>query len=369
MGLLEEYLGMKKPIGTGKGWAGLAGLSQGLLAAGAPRVGAPGPNAWGAGITQMNQAGKEYEATERAKAMEALQKQAIEMKIAEAKVAQQRQLDQERALNTIRMGGVSSMGGQQDPAAVEGAYATLAPKEFIKNKLNPGGDMPMNIKEWREYIKMSKPDQERYLAMKRAQKTVDLGARYGFVSPTRPGVVLPMAGGEKSLPPEAMPETRRAQAAAAAEGEAVGKEQGETKARLAAALATYPKLEGVVNKLSALGKKASYTWADRASDEIAIQAGGEASEGAIARGEYIATVKNNILPLLRQTFGAAFTAQEGESLLATLGDPNMHPSVKDAVLKSFIEQKYAEIQAMERQVGGGNGKVDLVKKYGLVPKK
>ena len=74
-------------------------------------------------------------------------------------------------------------------------------------------------------------------------------------------------------------------------------------------------------------------------------------KGASDRAEYIARVKNNILPLLRQTFGAAFTAAEGDSLLATLGDPNMHPSQKDAVLKAFIDGKRAELETLTRQTG------------------
>ena len=78
---------------------------------------------------------------------------------------------------------------------------------------------------------------------------------------------------------------------------------------------------------------------------------GMSTAGAVARAEYIATVANEILPLLRQTFGAAFTAAEGESLKATLGDPNSSPAEKDAQLKAFIAAKERQIRSKQRRVG------------------
>lgn len=74
-------------------------------------------------------------------------------------------------------------------------------------------------------------------------------------------------------------------------------------------------------------------------------------EGATARKEYMSLVDNQILPLLRQTFGAQFTAKEGESLKATLGDPDATPEQKDAVIRSFIDQKKQTINSLEREAG------------------
>jgi hypothetical protein len=61
------------------------------------------------------------------------------------------------------------------------------------------------------------------------------------------------------------------------------------------------------------------------------------------------------LPLLRQTFGAAFTVAEGDSLLATLGDPNMHPDEKNAVLDAFIENKRRDLETKRRRVSSDAG--------------
>ena len=54
---------------------------------------------------------------------------------------------------------------------------------------------------------------------------------------------------------------------------------------------------------------------------------------------------------MRQTFGAAFTAKEGDSLKETLGNPNLSPPEKDAALQAFIEQKVASIKAGQSELG------------------
>lgn len=116
-----------------------------------------------------------------------------------------------------------------------------------------------------------------------------------------------------------------------------------------------PNLQKVASDLSTLGQTATYTNVGKGLDFIRAQTGGygglvdPGSEGAIARTKYISKVDNEVLPLLRQTFGAQFTQKEGESLKATLGDPDKTPQEKDAVLKSFIEQKIAQIQTYDNQ--------------------
>jgi hypothetical protein len=93
-------------------------------------------------------------------------------------------------------------------------------------------------------------------------------------------------------------------------------------------------------------------------------------QAAVDRTRYIATVDNQVLPMLRDTFGAAFTVAEGETLRATLGDPNKSPKEKQAVLKAFIEQKRRDVQAMAYRTGQATppplqGGTDYKSKYGL----
>ena len=135
-------------------------------------------------------------------------------------------------------------------------------------------------------------------------------------------------------------------------GGALGKELGTAAASLSSQSAKLPELQRNVEELSALGKKATYTKAGQAINALKKEAGLKPSEAAIARTEYISKVDSQILPLLRDTFGAAFTEKEGNTLRATLGDANKTPEEKDVVLKSFIRQKEADLRALNRQVGG-----------------
>jgi len=136
-----------------------------------------------------------------------------------------------------------------------------------------------------------------------------------------------------------------------AAGNETGKAGGEAVAKLSEIESQMPQLEKLVASLSEIGKKATYTKAGQIADTARREMGLDVGEGAIARKEYISKVDNEVLPLLRQTFGAAFTEKEGAALRATLGDPNASPAEKDMVLKSFIETKKAEVGSLKRRVG------------------
>ncbi len=152
----------------------------------------------------------------------------------------------------------------------------------------------------------------------------------------------------------------------------VGKGLGEAKVSLESIRSKMPGLEKVVGQLEALADKATFTLTGQAIDFGRRQIGAEPRESAIARAEYISMVDNQVLPLLRDTFGAAFTEREGQSLKATLGDPDKSPAEKKAVLRSFIEQKRRDVEALERRVNpqaparpasSAPSIDDLVKKY------
>ena len=206
-----------------------------------------------------------------------------------------------------------------------------------------GQDNPSAVKEYEYYNKLPDAAKKDFLNVKRAQQALNLGGSYGILG----------SGGQieqqipKTLAPENLPETKMAQAEATEKGRSMG----EKGVLLNSSEAKMPQLESAVSSLSELGKTATYTKAGQARDFIARQLGAQVPDSAVARAEYISRVDNEILPLLRDTFGAAFTQKEGDSLKATLGDPNMAPKEKDAVLKSFIETKRATIGSMRRELG------------------
>jgi hypothetical protein len=207
--------------------------------------------------------------------------------------------------------------------------------EAYKAKATRGVEAPSNVREWEYFNRLSPDQQQQYLTMKRAEKYLDLGTGYGRPNPITGEVPTVVA---KDL-------------AGAEAQKAEGKATGDAQASLTSLQSKMPGLEAVVKELDDLSQKATYTVAGQATDYVRRQVGLDPREGAIARERYISMVNNQILPLLRDTFGAQFTQKEGESLKATLGDPNLSPPEKQAVLKSFIEQKRRDVEALAAQAG------------------
>ena len=154
------------------------------------------------------------------------------------------------------------------------------------------------------------------------------------------------AGAKQTATNLAQTETGGEAARVVAAGTAQGKQDVEKASELSEMERNLGSLRVTIDQLSALSDQATYTALGRASNEVRKQLGLEPSEGAVARAEYIAVVDNQILPLLKQTFGAAFTAKEGDTLRATLGDPDKTPAEKKVVLDAFISQKERDYAAL-----------------------
>jgi hypothetical protein len=127
--------------------------------------------------------------------------------------------------------------------------------------------------------------------------------------------------------------------------------RGEVLNELGQMRAALPGLTGAVNELKELSKVATYTTAGRLFDFAVKESGFGATEGATARAKFIAIVNNQVLPLLKPTFGGSFSVQEGESLKATMGDPDATPEEKAAQLEAFIQQKIRDVETKSKQVG------------------
>lgn len=144
-----------------------------------------------------------------------------------------------------------------------------------------------------------------------------------------------------------------------AQGTAQGKAQAETQSEYDSITSKMPGLYSVVDRLDKLSDQATYTLAGQGVDFVRKELGMSPRDAAVARAEYTAVVDNQILPLLRDTFGAQFTAEEGQRLARTLGDPDKSPTEKQALLRAFIQQKERDINALSTRLGaaptGGQG--------------
>lgn len=138
----------------------------------------------------------------------------------------------------------------------------------------------------------------------------------------------------------------------AAVGAATGKVDAENDALRQSISSKLPGLRSVVDTLTQLADTATYTQSGQIMDSVKRELGLPVGQGAIDRASYIAIVDNQVLPLLRDTFGAAFTQKEGETLRATLGAPNVSPDEKKAILEAFINQKERDILGMESNMPG-----------------
>jgi len=131
----------------------------------------------------------------------------------------------------------------------------------------------------------------------------------------------------------------------------IGRNQGEKQVLLGNLDAALPQLETATANLSELGKKATYTLPGQGKDFVFRQTGMGETEGAVAREEYSKNVDSIILPLLRETFGAAFTVKEGDLLRSILGDVDKGPKAKDAALRAFIANKKLLVETLKSTVG------------------
>ena len=215
---------------------------------------------------------------------------------------------------------------------------------------------PSAVREFQFVEKLNPEQRQQYINLKRSDP---LRAK-GLVE-TAEGGVEPIQGVESGLSRvegakergklEAQLDLEPSVTLANEAAKVVGKEQGISKAELDDRISSFPRMLELVDELSALGKKATYTKAGQASDSLRRQLGLSVGESGVARTEYVSKIDNEILPLLRQTFGAQFTENEGKSLRATLGDVDKSPQEKDAVLRSFIASKIGAIESLSKKTG------------------
>ena len=132
--------------------------------------------------------------------------------------------------------------------------------------------------------------------------------------------------------------------------ETTGKNLAEDEEQLRNLEANLPALQEMVTELHDLANKATYTATGRAINKAQTELFGRSTQGDVAAKGYETRVNQNLLPLLRQTFGAAFTEKDREQLQKTLGDPTAHPDINHDALQSFIRNKQREIESKRRKI-------------------
>jgi hypothetical protein len=133
------------------------------------------------------------------------------------------------------------------------------------------------------------------------------------------------------------------------EAEVIAKARGETVTELTKAKAALPGIKEVVGQLKVLADDATFTLGGQAFNQVAKQFG-YSVDGDTARSSMIALIDNQVLPLLRPIFGAAFTKAEGDSLKQALANPDSTPESRKAQLDAFLNQMVRNIESKEREL-------------------
>ncbi len=261
-------------------------------------------------------------------------------------------------------GGFKGIGGARKEAEAAMLKKQLVEAQIMKQQQSAmggvGSDAPAAIQIANEYAKArAAGDTQRMNDIALAAKIYDkglsvdqnmaIGQIQGY-APAVAGIEGAKAGAKQNAENVSDAQYKPGIAKDVAIATSVGKDTGEKTSLYQSATSKLPQLNRVVSKLDSLADKATYSLGGKATDYLANQAGFETNSGT-ARAAYLKTVDNEVLPLLRDTFGAAFTVAEGDNLRATLGGDNLTPAQKKEALRAFIDNKYATLESMGRELG------------------
>jgi hypothetical protein len=126
--------------------------------------------------------------------------------------------------------------------------------------------------------------------------------------------------------------------------------------QLALKKANLPAVRDMVQDLKELAPFATSTTFGKGIDFVAKEIGFGATKGKTAKTKYQSIILNETLPLLKATFGSAFTSSEGQKLEATLGDVDASPVEKVAALDAFLTSQERQIQTLQRKISNSRSK-------------
>jgi hypothetical protein len=254
-------------------------------------------------------------------------------------------MPEDRRIQAAKLMQVAALNREELADAIQGGAQGLA---SAKTLLNPDGSSIQALPNQEVIVRNPLGDivagDERLAVLKQAadaqieQKRREAGVEVGKAEQ----VAEVQAGVDLRFKPAIQTAVKLAEKAAAA--------RGETLTTLARAEAALPGLIQTVDTLKELAPIATSTLGGQVFDTVVKESGFGATKGATARAKFIAIVANQVLPLLKETFGAAFTVGEGQELKATMGDPDASPAQKIAQLEAFIDQKRRSIETSEREV-------------------
>jgi hypothetical protein len=273
----------------------------------------------------------------------------------------QQQRTQEMLQNPEILGRLSTQFGLPPEVIVNvGSLDELA---TLGNISRPSED-PAAIRSTQWYMNAS-PEQK--AAFDRVNKVgvdkVDIGDEVLFIDKSTGQVIDKVS---KTLAPSDKPETKAAQTQAVADvdlemkpkieqetkfASEVGKDLGESQAQYSTLKASYPQLIDTTDRLAKLAQVATYTKAGKWNDAAKRQLGINVGDAGEAAAEMTTIIDVEVLPLLKPTFGAAFTVNEGEWLRNTMGNPDLSPEEKVSQIQARVRGWDNQLKTLETKLG------------------
>jgi len=202
------------------------------------------------------------------------------------------------------MNAAKQMALSANPDLQERGYDMLSGLQ--DSQLPGGGDAPSNVREWQYFNNLSAPDQQRFMDMKRGNsKIVNING-----VPTRVPMNYIKGSGVEATPLTTLPEEIEAQTAlTGAKAAEKTKQTGRVK-RLDDQIIAADGMAVLNRSLSLLNQGIETGgW-----DNLALYAKQKFGVEGADEGELSNLMGKAVLAQLRETFGAAFTAKEGDSL-------------------------------------------------------
>ena len=122
--------------------------------------------------------------------------------------------------------------------------------------------------------------------------------------------------------------------------------KGEALTELDRMNAALPELRASVEQLKNLAPLATHTLVGKGFNALVQELGFGATTGKTARDRFISIMRNQILPMLKPTFGGIVSDSERKALMETMADPDSPPETKIATLNDFLNRK--EQQAINK---------------------
>jgi hypothetical protein len=209
-------------------------------------------------------------------------------------------------------------------------------------------DSPSNVREWQYYNSLSPEQRTEYLTMKRANPVVDTGDAKVFPNPTNPAAP-PLTSFPVNPKPEDMPDFKREQARATAEGTATANLDADAKGKItqtAVAMSSFEEL-----------KKSSKNAPSGVFEDIGATLSNKSGYGgksAVTQADFASkrgAAENAARALFRVVGSGADTERDAKPIIEMLPEEGDSAPAKEAKINAAMQELRNRVGILAKQRG------------------